>query len=113
MGVAMIVIVLAKDCPLLYNEIHKEFTLTIPSGTPMPAEPPRTLDFGAVFSIAAGAMISSGLFVLPAIVFAMIGPAIIPAYALAALLYIPTIYAKAELATAMPRSGGSYMVIAK
>ncbi len=64
-----------------------------------------------VFSIAAGAMISSGLFVLPGIAFAKAGPAILLAYGLAGLVMIPTVLAKAELATAMPKSGGSYFFI--
>ncbi len=64
-----------------------------------------------VFSIAAGAMISSGLFVLPGIVFARGGPSIIVSYALAGLVVVPVLLSKAELATAMPKSGGSYFFI--
>lgn len=67
-----------------------------------------TLD---VFSIASGAMISSGLFVLPAIVFDLAGPAIILAYLLGGLLMIPAMVSQAELATAMPKSGGAYFFI--
>jgi len=64
-----------------------------------------------VFSIAAGAMISSGLFVLPGLVFAKVGPAVILAYILAGVLILPALFAKTELATAMPRAGGSYFFI--
>jgi len=64
-----------------------------------------------VFSIAAGAMISSGLFVLPGIAFAKAGPAAVISYLLAGLLMIPSVLAKAELATAMPKSGGSYFFV--
>lgn len=64
-----------------------------------------------VFCIASGAMISSGLFVLPGIAFAKAGPAIILSYALAALLVVPTMLAKAELATAMPKTGGDYFFV--
>ena len=64
-----------------------------------------------VFSIAAGAMISSGLFVLPAIVYRQGGPAIIASYMLASLLMLPSVFAKAELATAMPRAGGTYFYV--
>ncbi len=71
----------------------------------------RTLGFWAVFCIAAGAMISSGLFVLPGVAFAQAGPAVILSYALAGLMVIPAMLAQAELATAMPRSGGSYFYI--
>ncbi len=52
-------------------------------------------------------MISSGLFVLPAILFAKSGGAVVAACLLAGFLMIPSILAKAELATAMPKSGGT------
>ena len=71
----------------------------------------RTLGLWDVFSIAAGAMISSGLFVLPAIVYRIGGPSIIASYMLASLLVLPSVFAKAELATAMPRSGGTYFYV--
>ena len=71
----------------------------------------RKLGFWGVFCIAAGAMISSGLFILPAIAFREAGPAMVVAYALASLMAIPATLSKAELATAMPRSGGSYFFI--
>ncbi|MHC4456257.1 MAG: amino acid permease [Planctomycetota bacterium] len=64
-----------------------------------------------VFSVAAGAMISSGLFVLPAIAYAQAGPAVILAYFFASLLVIPSVLSKAELATAMPRAGGTYFFV--
>jgi amino acid transporter/mannitol/fructose-specific phosphotransferase system IIA component (Ntr-type) len=64
-----------------------------------------------VFCIAAGAMISSGLFVLPGLVYAKIGPSVILAYILAGILVLPALFSKAELATAMPRAGGSYFFI--
>ena len=62
-----------------------------------------------VFSIASGAMISSGLFVLPGLAFAKSGPAVILAYAIAGVLIIPAMLAQAELATAMPRAGGNLL----
>jgi basic amino acid/polyamine antiporter, APA family len=71
----------------------------------------RTLGMKEVFAIAAGAMISSGLFILPAVVFLKAGPAILAAYFLASLFIIPSMFSKAELATAMPRSGGVYFYI--
>ncbi len=64
-----------------------------------------------VFAIAAGAMISSGLFVLPAIAYAKAGPAIVLSYFFASLLVIPSVLSKAELATAMPRAGGTYFFV--
>jgi len=71
----------------------------------------RQLGLLDVFSIAAGAMISSGLFVLPGIAFTMAGPAVVLSYLLAGLLMVPSILAKAELATAMPKSGGTYFFV--
>jgi len=71
----------------------------------------RELGFWAVFCIAAGAMISSGLFVLPGMAYKIAGPAAVLSYALAALMVIPALLAKSELATAMPRSGGSYFFV--
>lgn len=64
-----------------------------------------------VFAVAAGAMISSGLFVLPAIAFSKAGPAVILSYLLASILVLPSVFSKAELATAMPRAGGTYFFV--
>jgi len=71
----------------------------------------RELTLLDVFCIAAGAMISSGLFVLPGIAFAKAGPASVLAYILAGILIIPALLSKAELATAMPKAGGTYFYI--
>jgi len=64
-----------------------------------------------VFAVAAGAMISSGLFVLPAIAFAETGPAVVLSYFFASVLIVPSVLSKAELATAMPRAGGTYFFV--
>jgi APA family basic amino acid/polyamine antiporter len=64
-----------------------------------------------VFAIAAGAMISSGLFILPAIAFWKTGPADIFSYFFAAILIVPSVLSQAELATAMPRAGGTYFFV--
>jgi len=66
-----------------------------------------------IFCIAAGAMISSGLFVLPGLIFLRAGPSIILAYLLASLLMIPSALAQCELATAMPKAGGTYFFVAR
>jgi amino acid transporter/mannitol/fructose-specific phosphotransferase system IIA component (Ntr-type) len=71
----------------------------------------KDIGFFGVFCIATGTMISSGLFVLPAIVYPKVGPAIIIAYLFSALLMVPAILSKSELGTAMPKSGGSYFFI--
>jgi APA family basic amino acid/polyamine antiporter len=64
-----------------------------------------------VFAIAAGAMISSGLFVLPAIAYTKAGPAVILSYLLASILIMPSVLSQAELTTAMPRAGGTYFFV--
>jgi amino acid transporter/mannitol/fructose-specific phosphotransferase system IIA component (Ntr-type) len=71
----------------------------------------RPLGLFGVFSIAAGAMISSGLFVLPGVAFAEAGPSVVLAYVIAGAMVLPSIFAQVELATAMPKSGGSYLFI--
>ncbi len=71
----------------------------------------RDLGLLDLFSIASGAMISSGLFVLPGLVYFKIGPAGFVAYFIAALLVMPAMFSKAELATAMPKAGGTYFFI--
>jgi len=71
----------------------------------------RVLGFWDIFALAAGAMISSGLFILPGLAFAKAGPAVIFAYIIGGILVIPSILSKAELATAMPTAGGTYFYI--
>jgi len=66
-----------------------------------------------VFAIAAGAMISSGLFILPGLAFARAGPGMILSYIIAGLLFIPSIFSTIELVTAMPKSGGDYFYITR
>lgn len=71
----------------------------------------RELGFWDVFAVSAGAMISSGLFILPAMAFARTGASVILAYLLASIFVIPSVLSKAELATAMPRAGGTYFFV--
>ena len=71
----------------------------------------RQLGIVDVFCVAAGAMVSSGLFVLPGLVYAKVGPAVILAYIVAGILVLPALFAKAELSTAMPKAGGDYFFI--
>ncbi|MEJ2703054.1 MAG: amino acid permease [Sedimentisphaerales bacterium] len=71
----------------------------------------KELGFLDVFAIAAGAMISSGLFVLPAIAYAKAGPAVVLSYLLASIVILPSALSQAELATAMPRAGGTYFYV--
>jgi len=64
-----------------------------------------------VFAVAAGAMISSGLFVLPYIAYRKAGPAVILSYLFASILIMPSTLCQAELATAMPKAGGTYFYV--
>jgi len=66
-----------------------------------------------VFCIATGAMISSGLFILPGLAHAKAGPAVVLSYFLAGLLALIGVLNIAELATAMPKAGGDYFFITR
>ena len=61
-----------------------------------------------VFCIASGAMISSGLFILPGLAYSYGGPAIVVSYFLAGLISMTGMLSIAEMATAMPKAGGDY-----
>jgi amino acid transporter/mannitol/fructose-specific phosphotransferase system IIA component (Ntr-type) len=71
----------------------------------------KELNFFAVFSIATGAMISSGIFILPGLAFARTGPAVIISYFLAGILALIGIFSIVELSTAIPKAGGDYYFI--
>lgn len=66
-----------------------------------------------VFCLASGAMISSGLFILPGLASAKTGPALFLSYIVASFLALPALLSKAELATAMPKAGGDYFFITR
>jgi len=71
----------------------------------------RSLGLYSTTMISVGAMVGSGIFVLPALGFKKAGPAVVGAYVLAALVVLPSALSKAEMATAMPESGGTYLYI--
>jgi amino acid transporter len=71
----------------------------------------RDLGLPSVLAISIGAMIGSGIFILPALALEIAGPAVIVAYLLAGLLVIPAALSKSEMATAMPEAGGTYIYI--
>jgi hypothetical protein len=77
----------------------------------MPKELERDLGLYATVTISIGAMVGSGIFVLPGLAAEMAGPAVILAYPLAGLVVLPAALSKAEMATAMPESGGTYLFI--
>lgn len=71
----------------------------------------RDLGLLSVLAISIGAMIGSGIFILPALALERAGPGIILAYGLAGLLVVPAALSKSEMATAMPEAGGTYIYI--
>ncbi|MCB0687394.1 MAG: amino acid permease [Saprospiraceae bacterium] len=71
----------------------------------------RSLSLPYIVAIAIGGMLGSGLFVLPGLAAAKTGPSIWIAYLLAAICVLPAAMSKAEMATAMPSSGGTYIYI--
>ncbi len=73
----------------------------------------REITLFGVFSISTGAMISSGIFVLPSMAYSMAGPSVILSYLIAGVIAVAGVLSVAELATAMPKSGGSYFFIAR
>ncbi|MFD1564391.1 amino acid permease [Haloarchaeobius amylolyticus] len=77
----------------------------------MPKELERDLGLFAVVAISIGAMIGSGIFILPGLALKTAGPAVILAYLLAGVLVLPAALSKAEMATAMPEAGGTYIYI--
>jgi amino acid transporter/mannitol/fructose-specific phosphotransferase system IIA component (Ntr-type) len=71
----------------------------------------RAMGFFGLFSIASGAMISSGIFVLPAVVFSQVGPGLWISYLIAGGIALLGVLAVVELTTAMPRAGGNYFYV--
>ena len=71
----------------------------------------RDLGLYSAVTLSMGAMIGGGIFVLPAVGYEKAGPAIIGAYLLAGVIVLPNALSKAEMATAMPEDGGTYLYI--
>ncbi|MBN2804404.1 MAG: amino acid permease, partial [Deltaproteobacteria bacterium] len=66
-----------------------------------------------IFSLATGAMISSGIFILPGIAFAQAGPSVFLSYFIAGLLALTGAFSIVELSSAMPKAGGDYFFITR
>ncbi|PAP76449.1 amino acid permease [Rubrivirga marina] len=64
-----------------------------------------------VYAICTGAMFSAEFFLLPGLAMAYAGPSVVLAYFVSGLLVLPAMFSQAELATAMPRAGGTYYFI--
>ena len=68
----------------------------------------KELSLFNVYTIATGATLSSGFFLLPGLAALEAGSAVMICYLLAIFPLLPGILSKIELATAMPRAGGEY-----
>jgi amino acid transporter/mannitol/fructose-specific phosphotransferase system IIA component (Ntr-type) len=73
----------------------------------------KELNLLDVFCVASGAMISSGLFVLPGLAHARAGPAVFVSYLLAGFLAMMGMLSQAELISAMPKAGGDYFHVTR
>ena len=71
------------------------------------------LGFTDIFCLAAGTMISSGIFILPGIAFRMAGPLVLVSYMLGGLVAFIGVLAIIELTSAMPKAGGDYFFITR
>jgi len=73
----------------------------------------KQLGFFDIFCIAGGAMVSSGLFVLPGLAHAQAGPAVVFSYFFAGVLAATGMLSVAEIITAMPKAGGDCFFITR
>jgi len=73
----------------------------------------RTLGLSATLAIGIGTMIGAGIFVFPGISAGYAGPAAMVSFVLGGLIALMVALPTAELATAMPESGGGYYFISR
>lgn len=73
----------------------------------------RELGLFPVIAISLGAMIAPGIYILPSLGAKIAGPAVVVAFVLAGVVVLPAALSKAEMATAMPEAGGTYVFIDK
>lgn len=71
----------------------------------------RDLGFLEAYTIGVGTMIGAGIFVLPGIVAGMAGPASMISFTIAGVVSLLTALSLSELATGMPKAGGSYYYV--
>ncbi|GBE21737.1 putative amino acid permease YhdG [bacterium BMS3Bbin01] len=100
------------DAIACFEPLCVRFTVSRPS-TGGDIRVKRELGLYSVITISLGAMIGSGIFVLPGLAAKIAGPAVILAYVLAGIVVLPAALSKAEMATAMPEAGGTYVFIDK
>ncbi len=77
----------------------------------MPSGLKRDLGLAETTAIAVGAMVGSGIFILPGIAYVYAGSAAVLAFLIAAVLVLPAALSAAEMATAMPEDGGPYLFV--
>ena len=70
----------------------------------------RTLSLPGAIAVSIGGMLS-GIFVLPGLAVGITGSSIWLAFLVASVCVLPAVLSKSELATAMPKSGGTYVYI--
>jgi len=73
----------------------------------------RTLSLSAAISIGVGIMVGAGIFVFPGIASGQAGPAAMLSFLLAGIIALIVALCTAELATAMPSSGGGYFFVSR
>lgn len=73
----------------------------------------RTISLKAAISIGVGIMIGAGIFVFPGIASGQAGPAAMLSFLLAGAIALIVALCTAELATAMPASGGGYYFVSR
>jgi len=71
------------------------------------------LGLPAALSIGVGTMVGAGVFIFPGIAGAQAGPAAVLSFALGGLIALFVALCTAELATAMPASGGAYQFVSR
>ncbi|SNR38756.1 APC family permease [Halorubrum vacuolatum] len=77
----------------------------------MPTDLKRDLGLAETTAIAVGAMVGSGIFILPGIAYVTAGSAAVLAFVIAAILVLPAALSAAEMATAIPEDGGPYLFV--
>ena len=70
----------------------------------------RTLSLPGAIAVSIGGMLS-GIFVLPGLAVGITGSSVWLAFLVASICILPAVLSKSELATAMPKSGGTYVYI--
>ena len=78
----------------------------------MPTGLKRDLGLFSTMAIAIGAMVGSGIFILPGLAYMQVGGAsVVAAFLVASILVLPAALSASEMATAMPEDGGSYVYV--